>query len=84
MSRPAHPRGLFLAGAALIVLVNAVILAGAAWNRSAEEARMTLTQRELPPGWNHGLEQERSAISLQLAWRVMSHEVGEAPHHTHY
>ncbi|HRQ35671.1 MAG TPA: DUF4824 family protein [Chiayiivirga sp.] len=84
MSRAMRSRRLFLAGAALIIAVNAVILAGAVWNRSAEEARMTLTQRELPPGWNHGLEQERSAISLQLAWRVMSHEVGEAPPHPHY
>lgn len=78
MSRPAHPRALFLAGAALIVLVNAVILAGAAWNRSAQEARVVLTQRELPPGWDQGLERERSGVSLRLDWRVASGVPDEA------
>ena len=78
MNRPPLARTLFLAGAALILLVNALILAGAAWNRSAEEARLALTQRELPSGREWGLERERSGVSLRLDWRVMSHQPDQA------
>lgn len=39
---------LLVAAAGLVVLVNAVVLAGVAWNRAGEpEARLTLTEREL-------------------------------------
>jgi hypothetical protein len=78
MNRPPLARALFLAGAALILLVNALILAGAAWNRSAEEARLALTQRELPSGREWGLERERSGVSLRLDWRVTSRQFDQA------
>lgn len=57
-------------GLALIAVTNAVALFGAAWNRSGEEARLALTQRELLrpyPGYGN---RENSGISLTLAWRV--------------
>src|SRR4029077_3874453 len=57
-------------GLALIAVTNAVALLGAAWNRSGEEARLALTQRELlrPYPW-YG-NRENSGISLTLVWRV--------------
>lgn len=57
-------------GFALIAITNAVALLGAAWNRSGEEARLALTQRELlrPYAW-YG-NRENSGVSLMLAWRV--------------
>lgn len=59
-------RGL-LAGLILIALVNGVILAGVAWNRSAVEAQVELTERELD--FHGNLEpDEDSGLSLRLRW----------------
>ncbi len=53
----------------LVVLANAFILAGAAWNRSGEaDAVVTLDERELRLPW--GSEwRENTGIVLELAWR---------------
>jgi hypothetical protein len=62
-------------GLALIVITNAVVLAGAAYNRSAKPtALLQLTERELraPSSW--GFESENSGLALGLAWRVASGE----------
>ena len=65
-----------IAGVALIVLVNAVILGGAAWNRSGEpDAVVTLTERELGLPYQWGPERENSGISLQLRWSVLPQDV---------
>jgi hypothetical protein len=67
-----------LAGAALILLANAVALTGAYFNRSGEpEARLTLSQRELtmPWGWVH--TKENSGLALALNWRVNDANAGE-------
>lgn len=63
-------RRTLLAGVALIVLTNAVALGGVAWNRSAPESSLRLTQRELWLPWNGGFEAENSGLALRLAWRA--------------
>lgn len=60
-----------IAGAALIVLTNAVALGGAYFNRSGEaEARVVLTERELGFGWDSMDRHENSGLALELNWRV--------------
>ena len=60
-----------LAGAALIVLTNAVALGGAYLNRSGEpDARITLTERELGFDWGGMGRRENSGLALRLHWRV--------------
>ncbi len=57
---------LLLAALALIVVTNAIVLAGVASNRrGAPDATLTLTERELPIGW---VEKEDSGLSLRLDW----------------
>lgn len=60
-----------LVGVALIVLTNAVVLAGVAYNRSGEpESILQLTERELrvhPWSWPAN---ENSSIDVHLTWRV--------------
>ena len=59
------------AGAALILLVNAVALTGVYLNRSGEpEARMTLSQRELGIPWDWRVPRDNSGLVLALNWRV--------------
>jgi len=67
-------RALF-AGAALILGVNAIVLSGAAYNRSGEpESTLQLSQRELeiPYGWR--TEKENSGLALSMRWRVLPAE----------
>ena len=59
-----------IAGGALILLTNAVVLIGAAYNRSDDpESQLRLTQRELQHSrWREG--KDNSGITLSLSWRV--------------
>lgn len=60
-------RGL-LAGLVLILLANAAILAGVAWNRRGEpDAVLTLTERELQLPWNAG-DEDNTGLVLRLEW----------------
>lgn len=60
-----------LVGAALIVVTNAVVLAGVAYNRSGEpESVLRLTERELRVRHWSWPEHENSTIDLHLSWRV--------------
>jgi hypothetical protein len=69
MKRP--QRVLLAAGIALIVAVNALVLAGVAWNRSGEPgSRLTLTQREAQLPYDFGHDGERGGAAVTLAWRV--------------
>jgi hypothetical protein len=64
-------RTALLAGLALLVVTNGIVLGGVAWNRSAEDARLELGARELGlpyAGWS--LLEEDSGASLHLAWRT--------------
>jgi len=66
------------AGAALILLANAVALTGVYFNRSGEpEARMTLSQREVSMPWGWGMAKENSGLALRLTWRVSDVAAGE-------
>lgn len=70
-----------IAGAALIVLTNAVALGGVLLNRSGEpDARITLTERELGFGWGGMGWRENSGLALQLNWRVESSDQTSAGH----
>ena len=60
-------RGL-LAGLVLILLANAAILAGVAWNRrGGPDAVLTLTERELQLPWNAG-DEDDTGLVLRLEW----------------
>jgi hypothetical protein len=51
----------------LVVVVNAFVLAGAAWNRAGEpEAVLELTERELALPYVRGFRQENSGIALRI------------------
>jgi hypothetical protein len=68
------PRHGLLAGLALILLSNAVALAGVWYNRQGEpESRLQLSQRELHRNWD-GPRQENSGLSLRLDWRMPTRE----------
>jgi Domain of unknown function (DUF4824) len=66
------PRQTLLAGLALILAANIVVLAGAAYNRSGgPEATLRLSERELAIPYSWGKGGEKSAIALDLTWRVL-------------
>lgn len=66
------------AGAALILLTNAVALTGVYLNRGGDpESRMTLSQRELTLPWRSGMNKENSGLSLGLSWRVSDATIGD-------
>jgi hypothetical protein len=62
-----------LAGCGLIVLVNALILAGAAYNRSGDaDSQLQLSERELYPPYNRSWSfHENGHASLGLVWRIL-------------
>ncbi len=70
-----------LAGVGLIVLVNALILAGAAYNRSGEaDSRLRLSERELYPAYGRSWSfHENGHASLGLVWRVLPAQDEEFP-----
>jgi hypothetical protein len=65
-----------LAGTALVVLTNAVVLHDAHTNRSGEpDARITLTERERRLEQDMGLDED-SRLALRLDWRRASDDPG--------
>ncbi len=67
-----------IAGAALIVLTNAIALVGVAYNRSGEsDSALTLTQRELQLSYRWWRDRENSGIALRLLWRMHNAEIGD-------
>lgn len=67
-----------IAGAALILATNIVVLAGAAYNRmDAPESTLALTQRELGLPYSFGFGGENSGFALNLKWRVLSGEAND-------
>ena len=69
MNRPTHEQALW-AGLAILALVNAVALGGAAWNRSAIESQLRLSERELRTPYLWQGDREDSGVSLALSWRA--------------
>ena len=62
------PTRLLLAAAGLIVISNALSLAGVAWNRSGTpDSQLRLSERELPFAWREFGPQENSNLALRLA-----------------
>lgn len=64
---------LTLMAAVLVLLTNAVALAGAWWNRQGEpSAELLLSERELglPYYWRNRIERENSGLALELKWRL--------------
>jgi len=69
----------FVAGVALILATNAVALVGVAYNRMGEpESKLVLTQRELGLPYSSDFEGENSGVALNLQWRVLGEEIGDA------
>lgn len=61
---------LFMAGFALVILTNIIILSAVALNRSTEQKReILLTEREL--GMPYRSHKENSGLSLSLVWRTL-------------
>ncbi|MBC7208722.1 MAG: DUF4824 family protein, partial [Methyloversatilis sp.] len=77
---------LLVGGVALIVAVNAFVLAGVAWNRSGVPGSvLTLTQRELSLPYAFGLDGERGGVEVVLLWRSpMIDDSAEAAYDMHY
>lgn len=77
---------LLVGGVALIVAVNAFVLAGVAWNRSGVPGSvLTLTQRELGLPYAFGLDGERGGVEVVLLWRSpMIDDSAEAAYDMHY
>lgn len=72
MSRRAEAKRLALWSLGLVLAVNALVLAGVAWNRSDEpQARLLLSDRELGSDLYEWIDRtESSGRSLRLNWRV--------------
>lgn len=79
-------KSLLVGGVALIVAVNAFVLAGVAWNRSGVPgSALTLTQRELSLPYAFGLDGERGGVDVVLLWRSpMLDDSAEAAYDMHY
>lgn len=77
---------LLTGGLALIVAVNAFVLAGVAWNRSGVPgSALTLSQRELSLPYAFGLDGERGGVEVALLWRApMRDDSADAAYDMHY
>lgn len=63
-------RVLLLAGGALVLVVNAIVLAGVAWNRSGvPDAVLRLSERELAMPYYWGVA-GNSGLALGMRWRL--------------
>ena len=70
-----HTLGL---GVAIIVVTNAVALAGVWWNRQPPaDSSPTLSERELSLPWRGPRLRENSGLALDLRWRVIDRESAE-------
>lgn len=58
----------FLLALVLVIVVNAIVLSGVAYNRSGTAtAHLILSARELPLSWGYGSE-ENTGLSLRIVW----------------
>lgn len=69
MNRPTHKQAMW-AGLSILFLVNAAALGGAAWNRSAKDSQLRLSQRELAVPYAYEVDAEDSGSWLALDWRT--------------
>lgn len=76
--KPRARRLTLVAGAALVLLTNAVALGGVWWNRSAPaESTLALGERELGLPWRAQRFKENSGLALDLRWRVIDRDAAE-------
>ena len=63
----------FIVAAVILLLIsNAIVLAGAAYNRAGSPLlSIQLTERELPINFAYNMADENSGMSLQLRWNVL-------------
>ncbi|HEY5292426.1 MAG TPA: DUF4824 family protein [Burkholderiales bacterium] len=72
-------RRTLVAGIGLILAVNAVALAGVAYNRSGDpDSVLRLTQRELRPPYGWRSSAENSGVALTLHWRAPVEESADS------
>jgi hypothetical protein len=65
-------------GVAIIVVTNAIALAGVWWNRQPPaDGNPTLSERELGLPWRGPRLRENSGLALDLRWRVIDREGAE-------
>lgn len=65
----------FVAGLAIILVVNVVALGGVAYNRSGDpESILHLSQRELQVPYEWGNGAENSGVAVSIMWRVLTDE----------
>jgi len=66
-----------LVSAGLVILTNAFVLIGVAYNRASEpEAEITLTERELPLAYGAFQTDENTELALRLHWQHPAHRFG--------
>jgi hypothetical protein len=64
----------FGASAGLVILTNAIVLIGIAYNRGGEpEAEITLTEREVPLSYEAFQSEENTELALRLHWQSPAH-----------
>lgn len=64
----------FGASVGLVVLTNAIVLIGIAYNRGGEpEAEITLTEREVPLSYEAFQSDENTELALRLHWQSPAH-----------
>lgn len=83
---PESTRKLLIASVLLLLLTNAVVLAGVAWNRSGEPiTAMELSERELPVARNYyRMDDENSGTALNLKWKVFDEDDTSRYSHVNY
>jgi hypothetical protein len=73
-------RRTLVTGIGLILAVNAVALAGVAYNRSGDpDSVLRLTQRELRPPYGWIGNAENSGVALTLIWRAPVEQIADYP-----
>lgn len=73
-----------LAAGLLLLVSNAFVLSGVAYNRSGEPlATITLTERELSSPYSYSYRKEDSGVAFYLHWRVQS-ERNQQSYYSYY
>jgi hypothetical protein len=77
------PKHSLFAGVGLIVVVNAIVLGGVAYNRSSEpESVLRLSERELGAPMRGYGNKENSGMALELNWRVLPPDAHDLKKHS--
>lgn len=70
-----NQKQLFIAGFFLVLVVNAIVLGGVAWNRSGEpESEIILSDREVNIQRSYNSDFQNSGMSMRIDWRSLGKE----------